>query len=676
MFNLQHALENNVVCQKRTGKRKQFVIMYDDKIYKGPFSEKALNLIDERSGLFAEWQTPLIVHPQRNPDGTLHLVQSEEGPFIVYRNLAQGYPTVADWHTEGWLGGRRYQVLRRSGLIKAADALKENNGILTPEKIKDLLLAFAQIYILNVGDTGFHNILADVNQNELYIIDYDESATKEREGELFFFSKPPARELADRWLAAARPFYPEVLIKLSTIWELHQEDLNPDQHRRYQNIKRAWTRDEIPPTIRQDNLLEARALPHTILEKKTEDELKKMTIPLLKEALKAAKISMTGLKKKDDFIQKYLLSLQGNGQIPTEKGNGKEKEKVETENNTDHVKERGQMKWGGLFAGSQTYSGLPLDVAKSALQKYIRRGMSEKAEMAAFELYRMAEIGGVSAQTNMYNRLAVISTEDIGPANMSLVLTVLDLLDHGNRDPATLATIVQALCQSEKTRMMSHLWRAYGLPEGREIAKAHGLEIDEDLRPDDFEYLQKQKEQKETSFWKPGDPEEIQAYAEIFLRRLRMKDPNAITWLSYYQIASKDKKVQPRDRRTNPMIVIWDMMGTVMDPLMHRILKKAYFKYTEGRPFIMAAILAIMKEETGEVLNFEESVQIWADAPMLNQLLQGDYHFEVDPYVIDKHTKLGKAQGLGREEFVHVGAQIENRSEKYFDPILETIYQA
>lgn len=636
--------------------------MQGDQIYKGPFRDTTLNLIDERSGTFAEWKTPFIVHPERNRDGTLRIEQSEEGPFIIYRNLAQGYPTVSDWHQEGWLGGRRYQVLQRSGLVRASDALKENNAILTPEKIKDLLLAFAQIYLLNVGDTGFHNILVDLKKEEIFIIDYEESATKEREGELFFFSKPPAKELADRWLAAARPFYPEVLIKLSTIWDLAKEDLNQDQHRRYQNIQRAWTRDEIPQTNLETNL-----------EKKTEDELKKMTIPLLKEALKAAKISMTGLKKKDDFIQKYLSSLNTNGQIPTkkaEKGKGKEKA-----DNTNNEKERGQMKWGGLFAGSQTYSGLPLDVAKSALQKYIRRGMCEKAEMAAFELYRMAEIGGVSAQTNMYNRLAVISTEDIGPANMSLVLTVLDLLDQNTRDPATLATIVQFLCQSEKTRMMSHLWRAYGLPEGREIAKAHGLQIDEDLRPDDLEYLQTVNEEKETSFWKPGDPEEIQAYAEIFLRRLRVKDPNAITWLSYFQVASEKKKVQPRDRRTNPMIVIWEMIGTMMDPLMHRILKKAYFKYTEGRPFIMTAILAILKGETGELLNFEESVQIWADAPMLDQLLNGDYHFEVDPYVIDKHTKLGKAQGLGREEFVHVGAQILNRSEKYFDPILETIYQ-
>lgn len=43
---------------------------------------------------------------------------------------------------------------------------------------------------------------------------------------------------------------------------------------------------------------------------------------------------------------------------------------------------------------TKTFSGIDFDVAKSALQKYIRRNMPEKAILAAIELYRLGEIGG------------------------------------------------------------------------------------------------------------------------------------------------------------------------------------------------------------------------------------------------------------------------------------------
>ena len=49
----------------------------------------------------------------------------------------------------------------------------------------------------------------------------------------------------------------------------------------------------------------------------------------------------------------------------------------------------GQMVWKGLRGGaSKTYSGIDFDVAKSALQKYIRRDMQQKAILTAIELYR------------------------------------------------------------------------------------------------------------------------------------------------------------------------------------------------------------------------------------------------------------------------------------------------
>ena len=39
----------------------------------------------------------------------------------------------------------------------------------------------------------------------------------------------------------------------------------------------------------------------------------------------------------------------------------------------------GRMKYKGPFGGSISYHGLPIDILKSGIQKYVRRGKSPKA---------------------------------------------------------------------------------------------------------------------------------------------------------------------------------------------------------------------------------------------------------------------------------------------------------
>src|SRR5262245_53210008 len=98
MFNLSEALRKYPVCQKRTGKTKQFTIMVDDKIYKGPYQPQRLKNLTERSTFFRKNGTPLVILPLMNPDGSIQIHQSEAGPFLTYPNLAHGYPVVCQPH--------------------------------------------------------------------------------------------------------------------------------------------------------------------------------------------------------------------------------------------------------------------------------------------------------------------------------------------------------------------------------------------------------------------------------------------------------------------------------------------------------------------------------------------------------------------------------------------------
>lgn len=601
-FSLKLALENDVICQKRGGKAKQFVILRDDKVYKGPFTAYKLGNIRSRNAYFRKWNTPLMVLPDMNIDD-LDMYTSESGPFITYPNLAKGYPIECEMHQEGF-STLKYKVLKRTGLIKLNDALEDPANDWAYDQIHDLILAHLHSYLLSVGDRGLYNILADVQKRQLWIIDYDETRTKDTDDEFFYFTRAPNKEVATKWIQFGRPLYSRLI-------------------------------EELRPLLKSDPDLAPRI---------------NMAIDLL---ARHGKISAKPTKP---------LAPQ-----PV------------TENKC------GKMRWGGLFKGSFTYSGYELDVMKSALQKYIRRNNCDKALKSAFELHRMVEIGGKAAQTNMYNRLAIICAEDIGPANLSLVIRILDLLYVDAREPAELAAVVQLLCESEKTRIMSHIWRVYASPEGREMAVKKKLQIDTELRPDDTEYII----QRKSPYWKPSDPEAVQPYAEMFLKRMQEKDYNAVAWLYYYQEHTKDIKLVPRNRRTDPMVVIWEMLGTSKGPTPGLLLPvkvadtlaRSYFEYSEKRPFLMMAITAALFGTKYEEIELTPIINAWKYGgpnkdthPVLTNLLTGNYTFEIDDYVLDKHTAEGRKRGAGRKEFVNEGAHVENQSPIYYSQVFADIY--
>src|SRR6516162_10560953 len=122
-----------------------------------------------------------------------------------------------------------------------------------------------------------------------------------------------------------------------------------------------------------------------------------MKVTELKEELKKRKLPVSG--KKEDLIKRLT---------------------TRTEQVIGGVK--GKMQYGGYMGENTTFSGYAIDVVKSAMQKYIRRNMVEKALISMIELYRMPEVDGdaKSIQSNMFNRLAVIAAEDIGPSNVKL----------------------------------------------------------------------------------------------------------------------------------------------------------------------------------------------------------------------------------------------------------------
>ncbi len=336
-------------------------------------------------------------------------------------------------------------------------------------------------------------------------------------------------------------------------------------------------------------------------------------------------------------------------------------------------KRTGQMAYRGPF-NVTTYSGLSTDIVKSALQKYIRRNIPEKVIIAAFELYRMGEIEkGESVRSYLYNRIAIIAAEDIGPANLPLVIVALQVTLTKNRDPNLLGALIQTMAGSSKTRLMSHVYRALISPEGRLVAQQKGLQIDDAPTEDDLN--------SHTIIWQPNDSVEIRPYAEIFKRRLMSRSFTAVIWLGYYLRASEGKKIttrniRPRRRQTDPVMIIWEVMKDLLHPTVWESLIDAYLEITENRPFLMRGVVSALYQVKYESYDLTPLYSECVRTSATERFLTGQYRFEVDDFVIDKHTSVGRNMGLGREKFVSEGARVIPEDPQFVVPAFKEVYEA
>lgn len=320
------------------------------------------------------------------------------------------------------------------------------------------------------------------------------------------------------------------------------------------------------------------------------------------------------------------------------------------------VYEQGQMQWKGMFGGSTTYSGYKVDVIKSGLQKYIRRGIVDKAVYCGFEMYRMGEVGGDAIVTNLYNRLRIIAAEDIGVADMGIALAVIDMVNMGNRDPATLQSAIKMLALCQKTRVSSHLYTVFRKLEARDYALSKGLHIDSSYTDEDEEFIAKHQSHP---MFTHVQHEEMRSTAILFYKRLLEREYNAITWWGYFEHYAEGQKIGMRDayfdgtkwrKSSKPITVLFDVLDVFIDT---QIFRHAYFSMpSEHRVIFMMAIGAAIFQIRSPI------VKIIPDQNGLDQLLGGQYTLEIDDYVIDKHTLEGSSKGKTREDFVNEGAVV------------------
>lgn len=341
--------------------------------------------------------------------------------------------------------------------------------------------------------------------------------------------------------------------------------------------------------------------------------------------------------------------------------------------------------------GGKTYSGIEFDVAKSMLQKHIRRGETEPALQIAMELWRTADLGKPGIQTNLMNRLAIIALEDIGigPGNIDLVTAVVKhvLLSKGVRDLRMCATIyhcVEKLCAAPKTRLASFLYNAYARPEGQCWARRVRIRVDTTLiragavnpNPPKHDLLQPLE-----AMLNPLGPKATQQSVAVNLNSridiavhnigfyLVHRDPHCIFWIDVLMRLIFENSTSPSGllkpgvqsvKERSLVNYLWTILGTLgMAADMVDIYKNAFWERRntkDARVFWLIPVIYRLVSKDARIgcrpaLDFGEVARLQTDEKFLH-LVHGELTpLTVPPYALDIHTSRGSRTGATSYDF-------------------------
>lgn len=280
------------------------------------------------------------------------------------------------------------------------------------------------------------------------------------------------------------------------------------------------------------------------------------------------------------------------------------------------------------YRSERSVNGFALDVLKSALQKYIRRGTSTMALYALRELlsfrnaYETEESRVKSCNTNMFHRMQIIALEDIGPTALPHIAILNLLVNHFRVASVGITTelltfaaqFVGILCKLPKSRSCSWYKSYYTSTEARvkyeKVKLRESLVIRGHLSKYNYE-------------------EQVVKMAEHFFVVLCNKDEQCIYWA--FQLDAK---------------LVWSLLTMTCAPKVVRdfalVLQKWYADLKGVKEsFLTWCIILIFWCENREVTSKTPEV----DTEYLLSWLEENKSkvLTFDDYVYDMHTKVGRS---------------------------------
>lgn len=330
-------------------------------------------------------------------------------------------------------------------------------------------------------------------------------------------------------------------------------------------------------------------------------------------------------------------------------------------------------KLSAKFRNERSWSGFPMDVLKSGLQKYIRRNMVDKALMCVGELdlFKYAlEPRAEALRTNMIHRLMIIYLEDVGVGDLGLwseLATAVDQLleirqklysRNTEREEKLLAVMVREMCAAEKARSCSHA-RAIGSFDS----------VSRTLMQSQFPELEAMHQEVDRLMDAMGCTTDDIKLAQHLRKALTNRCWTAVRWASLiYQVA-----VTPGGKSKQARVIFESLSAVVQAkhlPLL-KLGERWHQELKQLRESFMTWMLPLVAHITDAPVSKP-------DIPLLQWVLQerncysttlvpGGSHdsaftesFAFDDFVLDRHTFKGRSKGI--LEFAMIGAQVENES--------------
>jgi hypothetical protein len=314
----------------------------------------------------------------------------------------------------------------------------------------------------------------------------------------------------------------------------------------------------------------------------------------------------------------------------------------------------------------KTINGYHFDICKSALQKYIRRGLFNQALFFAAEMdmFRFIE-NGKSSWTNFYNRIRVIIFEDIGLASPSILFIADSILKKlstaGGLTCPELMNLVYFMATSKHTRFYSHIgaWTRFLIAE----ASPGGVEIPQRSWLSNKIKFKFKKEELDCKTAGPYgvDLEDI-INSIIFCLENKKKE------MFYFlkKILDMEKLPAKRNNSTRPGFILFDLIYlfcTTKNEINTLKICIDWYKTMKNReqflcvihPFYIIFFRDILISRWTNPPEINSETRILLDTGY-NRVLTGDRINDVDDYVIDMHTKQGRNAGKNSADFAIEGS--------------------
>jgi len=331
------------------------------------------------------------------------------------------------------------------------------------------------------------------------------------------------------------------------------------------------------------------------------------------------------------------------------------------------------------YRSERSLNGYQLDVLKSGLQKWIRRGVNDKALYCAGELdlFKLSEERGEAIRTNFVHRLMVVFVEDIGVAGLSIWPEVDKYIQTILREPRdsmlsmleyeSVVHVVNLLCDCEKARLNSHI-RLVSQP----IMSTQKHNVLAALSADEVAVILRLWHDLDMhrSLYKDAS---LTTLSEKFKSALVNREWDAFWWAT--EIAASAEKVCYRKKRR----AVWRIFEILENFVPKSLLDIACRWFDEMSnlqesfcvwgTLICGVVLGAIEDATprptspNATLADQNAARVTLDAmrDVWPANVRGDT-IEFDSYIIDKHTSKGRRAGASTRDFALIGSYVENES--------------